>query len=338
VALLIGALWWHRYATTRPEYTVAQVAVAIRQRDGTKLSYYADGSAVTSQLVDETVDWLVAQRGVDALPADGDGASQGRAARIRSAKTVLNERLDRSIATALMSGLPDTSDVASRVIAELVGQAPAADIMLGDRFDVRSVEPATVQGSTARIPVTLRSSDLTVDVTITLILRREGARWRVVGIGGINRALTIIDNAQLERLTIANRPLERQLTGMLAIGAPSVQRVAHGRLRTVLRLRVPVTNHSVNPVTALTVALETRASDDEHATLLAVQHVIPPGASSTEVWQFDETAERGTRVAAMLTHPESLVLRVRSVVIDSAGQADTVSLLRSYRDVKGRGE
>ena len=36
----------------------------------------------------------------------------------------------------------------------------------------------------------------------------------------------------------------------------------------------------------------------------------------------------------MLTHPERLVIHVRNAVVDSAGQADTLRLLKSYRELK----
>ena len=49
-----------------------------------------------------------------------------------------------------------------------------------------------------------------------------------------------------------------------------VDRLARGRRRTVIRLRLAVTNASPNTVSGLTLALAHRASDDEHAELSAV--------------------------------------------------------------------
>src|SRR6185312_1753278 len=105
----------------------------------------------------------------------------------------------------------------------------------------------------------------------------------------------------------------------------------------VLRLQVPLWNRSPRPITSVTMGLSTRASDDEHAAELSVEHVIAAGGHSTETWDFDETATRGSRVAALLTHPERLTIRPRSVVTDNEGQADTLRLVRRYGELKGQG-
>lgn len=333
-----GIVAWRRAVASTPEYAIGQVALAIRQHNGTKLAYYADGAVFSERVVDETTDWLVHKRGVGALMGiEGVATVRGKAAKIQTAKLAMTERLNRALGAALMVSAEDTVAAGARVIRELTAWPPLALVLGSDHVEIRTVGRPAVTGSTAEVPVTLECRELQIDIPIALVLQREGKRWRVVGLHGLERALSAVENAQMEQLTIANRPLEQQLLSLLRVGTPSVQRVARGRTRTVYRLRVPVTNASSGAVVGFLLGLRTRATDDEHATPLEVRHTMPPGSTSTEVWQFDETAASGTRVAAMLSHPERLVVRVRSIVVDSAGQADTVRLFRSYRELRRAG-
>jgi len=343
VLALFAATAWRDHASARPEYALDQIGVAIRKHDATKLAYYADAGAVTDEIVDETVDWLVARRGLDEAIAGAEIHEQGdRAAQIRAAKRALSSQIGRSAATALMTNGSGAGAVGPRLIDALVTQPPLSDVMVGEHLDVRSVDPAIVDGETATISVTLRHRELYADVTLVLELRREvqrdGPHWRLEGMHGFAPALATIDKAQLERIAIANRPREEALAGLLTVGAPTVQRVvAHARTPTFYRLRVPLTNRSPTPITSVTLALTTRAADEGHATVLSVPQAIQPGATAAEVWQLDEPTARNTRIAAMVTHPERLTVHVRSLVLDSAGVADTVSLVRRYREVLASG-
>jgi hypothetical protein len=317
-------------------YALSQVTLAIRRHNGTKLAYYADGAGLTQQVVDETLDWLVRERGVGALAGiDGVANAHGPAAKLQAATASEADRLNRALSTALMARAADTADPGTRVMRQFAALPPLATVIGSDHLDISLVGRPDVHGATAEVPVTVQERELQIDLPIAVVLHRQGPRWRVVGVSGIGRALRAIDKAQREQLTIANRARERRLTETLVLGAPAVQRVAHGRSRTVYRLRVPVTNRSSDRVVGVLLGLRPRAADDDHAAALAVEHPIAPGATSTELWQFDETAAAGTRVAAMLEHPERLVLSVRSIVVDSAGQADTLRLLRTYAELHG---
>jgi hypothetical protein len=97
---------------------------------------------------------------------------------------------------------------------------------------------------------------------------------------------------------------------------------------------VPLTNRSSDQIIAVALGLHPRATDDGHATVLEVQHPIAAGETSTEVWQFDQASATGAHMTATLAHPERFAIRVRNIVVDSAGQADTVRLLRSYREIQ----
>jgi hypothetical protein len=303
------------------------------------LAYYADVGAVTDQIADETVDWLVTRRGLDEAVAGAAPHERGdRAAQIREAKSEFSGQLDRSLTAALMMGGSDTLSPGARVIDALIAQPPLSTLLDGEHLDVRTMDPPVIEDrTTATIAVTLRHRELVADLTLALELQRDGPRWRLTGIRGLPRALAAIDKAQRERIAMANRPREETLAGLLAVGAPTVERIAaHARTPTSYRLRVPLTNRSPTPITAVTLALSAHAEDD-HATVLSVEHPIAPGATAAEVWQLDEPTARSTRVAAMVGHPDRLTVRVRSVVLDSAGQADTVSLLRRYQQVLGSG-
>jgi hypothetical protein len=333
---LLSAITWRWWVSTRPQFALSQIATAIQRGDEAKLAYYADVSAMTGQIVDESVDWIVDQRGADDLLAAAAGAQESgeRPAQVRDMKSLFSEGIGRSIETTMASADHDVAPVAPRIIDAFISDLPISAVMDGDHLDVRTVGQPLVEGTTATIPVTLRHRELVVDVKLGLQLERDGPRWRLVGITGISDALTTIDRAQLERIAIANRPRESEMADLLAVGAPAVQRVPQSRRArtTFYSLRAPLTNRSTSEITGVTLALVGRPGSS--ATLLSVDHPIAPGETSTETWQFDERESRGTHLGALLAHPDRLALQLRSVVVDTAGQADTVRLVRRYGEIR----
>ncbi len=279
--MLVGLSWalaWRHRAAGRPEYALAQIATAIQHGDGTKLAYYADMSAFTDQIVNETVDWLAARRGLDEAVAGGGSEQRGtRSARLQDAKETLSDRLGRATSAALELPDQEKQAVGSRMIDAFIGQAPLATIMDGDHLDVRSVDRPLIDGTTARIPVTLRYRELVVDVKVALVLQRNGQQWRLVGISGLSNALSAVDNAQFERVALANRPRQGDLERLVGIGAPQVEHVKPRRARPLYRLQVTVTNQAPDSITGITLLLAARGSDDDHATSLSVEHAIPSG-------------------------------------------------------------
>lgn len=329
---------WRWWVGTRPQYALSQIATAIHRGDETKLAYYADVSGITGEIVSESVDWIVDQRGADDLLAVAAGAQQSgeRPAQVREVKSLFSEGIGRAIERTMSSADHDVGPVAPRVIDAFIGDPPISVVMDGEHLDVRTVGQPLVEGTTATIPVALRHRELVVDVKLDLQLERDGPRWRLVGITGIPDALATIDRAQLERIAIANRPRESEMADLLGVGAPVVQRAPESRRArtTVYSLRAPLTNRSTSQITAVTLAVVGRPGTS--ATLLSVDHPIAPGATSTETWQFDESESRGTHLGALLAHPDRLALQLRSVVVDTAGQADTVRLVRRYAELAGR--
>jgi hypothetical protein len=340
VVIVTGGLMGLRRAVEgSPRYSLRQVGVALRQHNGTKLAYYMDAARITDQLVDETVDWLAAERGIAGLPAaDLDGDGRMRAAKIQSVKMALDERVGRSLAAAIsVNGASDGAEdamnrVAQRIVRTLTTAPPLNAITAGDVIAVQAIGSPEYNHQAVTAPLTVRDEDLGTTAHLSLVLARAPGRWQVVGVKGVADALEAIDNAQLERLAIVNRPIEDQLRSSVAIGEPVVDRLARGRRRTVIRLRLAVTNASPNTVSGLTLALAHRASDDEHAELLDAPAAIRPGATATETWAFDETGAATSRVASLLTHPDRLRIHVRGLVVDSAGVADTVRIFPSYAE------
>ncbi len=338
VALTWALVWRHR-AAGRPEYAVNEIAAAIEHGDGTKLAYYADASAFTDQVVNETVDWLTARRGLDQAVAGAESQQRGsRSARLQDAKETLSDRLGRATSAALESPDGGKEPVSARVVDAFISQPPLSVIMDGDHLDVRSIDRPLIEGTTATVPVTLRYRELVVDMKIGLVLQRNGLRWRLVGVSGLQSALSTIDNAQLERVAIANRPRESDLERLVAVGPPQVQRVKPRRARPLYRLEVSLTNQAQASITEVSLLLGARGLDDDHGIALSVEHPIPPSTTSAETWEFDEAATRGTRLGALLTHADRLTLRTRGIVLDTAGQADTVRLIKSYREIQKDGD
>ncbi len=334
---LAAALQWQRYETSRPTYALAQIELAARQHDATKLAYYADKGALTSEVVGETIDWLTQHRRLnDVIEGEGELGTQGRAVRIQNARVTFEDRANRAVSATLAVPSDETGTLPQRLVDAFATVAPMSAVIAGDRLDLRTVGPARVMGQTAQIPLTLRDRDLIVDIHLNLELEREGSRWRVVGLTGLGPALGVIDRAQVERLDIANGLRAQHMAGLLAVGAPNVGRITHRRSRPAYRLSVPLTNRTRHTVEAVSLGLRTENVDESRAVALEVQHAIPAGTQSSEVWQFSD-ASAGTRVSSLLTHPERLLVGIRSVVMDSAGNADTLRLFRNYSEFRKSG-
>ena len=130
---------------------------------------------------------------------------------------------------------------------------------------------------TAQIAVTLQYRELQVDVPIAIDMQQAGRRWRVVGVSGLSHALDIVNTAQAERRAIDNRSVAERVAATLEVGAPTVERKAHGRKQTTYLLRLPLTNHSADTVIGVMLALRTHASEAAPAMELEVQHPIAGG-------------------------------------------------------------
>jgi hypothetical protein len=172
---------------------------------------------------------------------------------------------------------------------------------------------------------------------VRVAVHHQGARWQISGIEDLDKTLDAIDNAQQERLIVANRPIESQLQDLVGVGSPDIAQIAHGRYRTSVRLRLRIDNKSTTTLRAIDLALSTRSSDDEHAAMLHVDGPIPAGQAVMAEWSFDDARRGSSRTAFLLLHPSDLTLRARRVVMDSSGVADdTVRLFKSYRQLRRR--
>ncbi len=339
---LAGFAVWHR-ANGGAERPLSGIVGSFRDHAGTRLAYYLDADALSQQVADVGLDFLIAQHNRSALAAVlGEVPSAERegpdsAARILALKSAMAERGARGISVAMTSGTADSANVLERVTAAFSALPPLDVILAGDHLDLVDVGGVSGQKQDRVIVLALRDRELHLPVDIGVAIHHEDTQWRVVGVDRLDRTLGAIDNAQLERLAVANRPIEERLADALGVGAPQVTRVAHGRRRTDMQLAVRLENRSTATIDALDLALSTRASDDEHAEVLHVDGPIPPGRAVMANWQFDETRRQTSHTAALLMHPDDLTMRARRVVLDSAGVADTVRLLRSYRDLRKRG-
>jgi hypothetical protein len=323
--LLAGVVSLGKFITGTPGYAISQVELAIRQHNGTKLAYYADAAGIVSQVVDETTDWLVAHRGMGTVAGlDGVAEAHGKREKVQAAKVAMTDKINRQIGAALISHQRDSVGIARQVVWALSALPPVAQLAGGDHFDVTAVGQPVVHGERADLPVMLQYRELQVDIPVGIIMQHQGRRWRVVGVSGLREALDVANRAQVERLAMDNRSITQRIAATLDVGTPSVVRKAHGRKRTTYLLQVPITNRSTDTVLGVMLGLATRTSGGPQAMQLEVQHPIAGGATSSEVWQFDESSAAHSAVATMLAHPDRLVVHVRDLVIDSAGQADTM--------------
>jgi hypothetical protein len=254
---------------------------------------------------------------------DGVAEAQGKGQKVQAAKVAMVEGLNRALSMELISQRDDTVGVAERIVRALCVLPPLSSIVGEEHVDVTAVGPPVVSDESAQIAVTLQYRELQVDVPIAIEMRQAGRRWRAVGVSGLTNALDIVNTAQGERQAINSRSAADRIAATLEVGAPTVERKPHGRKQTTYLLHVPLTNHSADTVVGVMLALGTHQRDAA-AMELEVQHPIAGGTTSAEVWQFDEPASKPSAVAALFAHPDRLLVRVRDVVIDSAGRADTM--------------
>ena len=259
IAVLAGVVYLGKIVTGTPGYAVGQIETAIRHNNGSKLAYYADGAGIARQVVNESTDWLVAHRGLGAIAGlDGVDEARGRREKVEAAKLAMLEGLNRSLSVALIDRRPDTAGIAERVVRALCASPPLARITGDEHIDVTAVGPPVVTDQTAQVAITLQYRELQVDVPIALDMQQAGRRWRVVGVSGLSHALDVVNTAQAERRAIANRSVAERVAATLEVGAPTVERQAHGRKQTTYLLHLPLTNHSADTVIGVMLALRTR--------------------------------------------------------------------------------
>jgi hypothetical protein len=339
---LAGFAVYHQASVNSSERALREIELSFRDHDGTRLAYYLNTDAVTQQVSDEGVDWLTAQRNQGALAAliaEVPGAEQGAtdsAARVLALKAALVEKAEKGIALAMTTGTADSADVAVRLLAAFGGMPPLDVILAGDHLELSEIGQPKGTATDRVIPLVLHDRELDIPVVFNVGVHHQAARWQVSGFSDLDHTLEMIDNAQQERLIVANRPVENRLLDLIGIGAPQVTMKAHGRTRTDVRLQVRIDNKSPETVQSLDLALMTRAGDDEHSEPLHVEGPIPAGGAVMAEWSFDEQRRGTSRTASMLRRPDDLMLHTRRVVLDSAGVADTVQLFKSYRALRRR--
>lgn len=339
---LAGFALYHQASVNSSERALREIETSFRDHDGTRLAYYLNTDAVTQQVSDAGVDWLESQHYSEVLAAaiaEVPGAERDAtdsAARISALKSALAERGAQGIAMALSTGTSDSADVGVRLVAAFAGLPPLDVILSGDHLDLVGLGDPKGNGTDRVVPLQLRDRDLNIPIVVGVAVHKQGPRWQVTGVDALDRTLGAIDNAQQERLIVANRPIESRLQEMIGIGAPDIARVAHGRSGTNVRLRMRIDNHDTETIRAIDLALSTQSSDDEHAEMLHVDGPIPAGGAVMAEWSFDPTARGSSRTAALLLHSNDLSIRARRVVTDSAGVADTVRLYKSYRALRVR--
>ena len=339
---LAGFAVYHQASVSSSERALHEIELSFRDHDGTRLAYYLNTDAVTQQVSDEGVDWLTAQHNQGALAAvlaEVPGAEQGAtdsAARVLALKGALVEKAEKGIAMALTTGTADSADVAVRLLAAFGGMPPLDVILAGDHLELSQIGEPKGTGTDRIIPLVLHDRELDAPVVFNVGVHHQGARWQVSGVSELGHTLELLDNAQQERLIVANRPIESRLLDLIGIGAPQVTTKAHGRTRTEIRLRLRIDNKAPETVQSLDLALMTRSGDEAHSEPLHVDGPIPAGGAVMAEWSFDEQRRGTSRTASMLGHPEDLMLHTRRVVLDSAGVVDTVQIFRSYRALRRR--
>jgi hypothetical protein len=339
---LVGFAVWHQASVNSSERALREIGTSFRDHDGTRLAYYLNTDAVTQQVSEAGVDWLQSQHYSEILAAaiaEVPGAEReatDSAARLLALKSALAERGAKGIAMALTTGTSDSADVAVRLLAAFAGMPPLDVILAGDHLELVGIGDPKGTGTDRVVPLEVHDRELNIPIVFQVAVHKQGARWQVIGVEALDHTLATIDNAQQEKVIVANRPIESQLQDLVGIGAADIARTAHGRYRTNVRLRLRIDNHGTETIRAIDLALSLQSSDNDHAEPLHVDGPIPGGGAVMAEWSFDETRRGSSRTASMLQHPQDLVVRARRVILDSAGVADTVRLYKTYRALRRR--
>src|SRR5258705_10431534 len=210
LAFGLGASWWW-CRTGTPEYSLMQLAQAVRSHDRLAVEDYVDAHRVAESVVDNAL------QGATALP--GSGFAQ-------QFRPTLVAALERGIATAADSPSTAPSDAAGRVL-------PPIDVShLSERY--RGIAQTSRRGDRALLGVRVAAGRADSTVIVILHLERVGHHWRIVGLDPLPPQLfpraaspDVVDPMTRAYLSSMKSDLRNLVTAEEAYFADSVRYTTH---------------------------------------------------------------------------------------------------------------
>lgn len=215
----------HVYKAT-PDYSVRILTEAIQNGDEDTVTALVDDKAIAAGLFDG-----MASRsgGMDSLPVLQLAWAPLRDDFIRDSSRLFH--------LSIQKGEDDTDRAGAAENVRIRLQALGFPFPVTGWHYVSSRYAHKTDSSHAQMEVTLYNERLDTNLTCTIELTRTGRQqWRVTGLADASAFINEINDAWSQRLAAYNRPIQRQLDGLIKIRDVSASLVSGSNHQTFLRI------------------------------------------------------------------------------------------------------
>lgn len=258
----------HVYKAT-PDYSVRILTEAIQNGDEDTVTTLVDDKGIAAGLFDG-----MASRsgGMDSLPV-----LQLAWAPLRDDFTRDSSRLFH---LSIQKGEDDTDRAGAAENVRIRLQALGFPFPVTGWHYVSSRYAHKMDSSHAQMEVTLYNERLDTNLTCTIELTRTGRQqWRVTGLADASAFINEINDAWSQRLAAYNRPIQRQLDGLIKIRDVSASLVSGSNHQTFLRVTyTPVFEGRPEEIREIRGVYELQRAGD-HAVLYSGTLRLTPAAS-----------------------------------------------------------
>lgn len=258
----------HVYKAT-PDYSVRILTEAIQNGDEDTVTALVDDKAIAAGLFDG-----MASRsgGMDSLPVLQLAWAPLRDDFIRDSSRLFH--------LSIQKGEDDTDRAGAAENVRIRLQALGFPFPVTDWHYVSSHYAHKTDSSHAQMEVTLYNERLDTNLTCTIELTRTGRQqWRVTGLADASAFINEINDAWSQRLAAYNRPIQRQLDGLIKIRDVSASLVSGSNHQTFLRITyTPVFEGRPEEIREIRGVYELQRAGD-HAVLYSGTLRLTPAAS-----------------------------------------------------------
>ena len=258
----------HVYKAT-PDYSVRILTEAIQNGDEDMVTALVDDKAIAAGLFDG-----MASRsgGMDSLPVLQLAWAPLRDDFIRDSSRLFH--------LSIQKGEDDTDRAGAAENVRIRLQALGFPFPVTGWHYVSSCYAHKTDSSHAQMEVTLYNERLDTNLTCTIELTRTGRQqWRVTGLADASAFINEINDAWSQRLAAYNRPIQRQLDGLIKIRDVSASLVSGSNHQTFLRITyTPVFEGRPEEIREIRGVYELQRAGD-HAVLYSGTLRLTPAAS-----------------------------------------------------------
>lgn len=258
----------HVYKAT-PDYSVRILTEAIQNGDEDTVTALVDDKGIAAGLFDG-----MASRsgGMDSLPVLQLAWAPLRDDFIRDSSRLFH--------LSIQKGEDDTDRAGAAENVRIRLQALGFPFPVTGWHYVSSHYAHKTDSSHAQMEVTLYNERLDTNLTCTIELTRTGRQqWRVTGLADASAFINEINDAWSQRLAAYNRPIQRQLDGLIKIRDVSASLVSGSNHQTFLRITyTPVFEGRPEEIREIRGVYELQRAGD-HAVLYSGTLRLTPAAS-----------------------------------------------------------